>query len=108
MGVTNSPAPNAKSETPIPRLFERITRTDILTTALNRDRLGDVLNRVVELACGHRTVTKALTRARCLRCEEMLRRSIESGDEDYESFRHGDRRDTMEWHDDPHRPLNET
>lgn len=91
------------------KIVERITRTDILMTAFNRDKLGaDMLHRVVELACGHRTVTKAISRCRCARCEEMLRRSVADGSEDYESFRRGGKLDHMEWKQDPHRSLNET
>ncbi len=94
---------------PIPRLVERIVRTDILMTAFNRSKLGSRTprRRVVELACGHRIVTTAAHRARCMRCEEMLRRSVTDGSEDYESFRHGGKIDRMEWADDPHRALNE-
>ena len=87
---------------------ERITRIDILLTTTNRDRLsigeGQV---IVELACGHMTVTKNLHKAHCQRCEEMLRRSVTTGEEDYESFRAGKTRDRMEWDGDKFRGLHE-
>ena len=87
---------------------ERIVRTDIIATGFNRERLGkDMTRRIVELACGHLAITRNLKTMVCLRCTEMLRRSIGSGDEDYETFRHGDRPDHMEWTDDPCRLFNE-
>lgn len=87
---------------------ERIVRTEIIATSFNREHLGkDMTRRIVELACGHLAITCNQKTMICIRCTEMLRRSITSGEEDYESFRHGDRRDLMEWPDDPCRLFNE-
>lgn len=65
---------------------------------------------VVKLACGHLIYTRNRESAVCLRCSEMLRRSIycSGGEmEDWESFRRGVTRDTMRWKDDPCRVFNE-
>lgn len=87
---------------------ERIVETDWIATAFNREQLGaDCVKRIVALACGHRAVTRNAASMTCPRCTEMLRRSIETGDEDYEGWRHGSRRDTMKWPNDPCRPFNE-
>ena len=60
---------------------EKIERVDIPATILNAFTDG---RRVVQLACGHRIVTKNKKRARCPECHRM----ILSG-EDYDYFRHG-------------------
>ena len=87
---------------------ERIVETDLIASAFNRERLGtSMTRRIVVLACGHRAVTRNSNSMRCLRCTEMLRRSIETGEEDYDSFRHGNGLDRMVWPDDPCRPFNE-
>lgn len=87
---------------------ERITETDHIATAYNRKWLGEsCVRRIVVLACGHRAVTRNAKSMVCPRCTEMLRRSVESGEEDYESFRHCNLLDTMVWPDDPCRLLNE-
>ena len=62
---------------------------------------------IVQLACGHYHVTRNLNTSVCPRCTEMLKRSVETGEEDYESFRHGNMVDRMEWAADPCRQFNE-
>jgi hypothetical protein len=64
--------------------------------------------RVVDLACGHKALTKNRKKMICPRCTEMLRRSLATGKEDYESFRNGIVRDQMVWEDDPLRFLHES
>lgn len=86
-------------------LYERIIETDILLTIANRRE--NPLDRIVDLACGHKANTTNMKRARCARCEEMLRRSIADGSEDYDSFRKGLIQDQMEWEADPLRPVHE-
>lgn len=88
------------------KLFERIVRTDYFAMSFNGSRLKR-RERIVDLECGHKAVTTAVHKCRCARCEEMLYRSITTGLEDYESFRHGDKSDTMEWTDDRVCLLNE-
>lgn len=66
-----------------------------------------MVRRIVRLACGHSAVTRNTKAMICPRCTEMLRRSIATGEEDYETFRHGNGTDRMEWADDPCRHLNE-
>lgn len=66
-----------------PAPVEKIVGTDYLATALNRDKIGrDVRKRVVDLACGHKTVTKNRTKAPCQECRRMM-----LDGEDYEAFR---------------------
>lgn len=86
--------------------MERIVQTDWLATAVNRDRLKG-FTRIVDLSCGHKAVSAAHGRCICRRCEEMMRRSIADGSEDWDSFRHRDKRDTMEWREDPLRFIHE-
>lgn len=87
---------------------ERIIETDHLATAYNRERLGlSMTRRIVKLACGHNAITRNSGVMRCPRCTEMLKRSIETGKEDYESFRHGNALDHMVWTADPCRRFNE-
>lgn len=62
---------------------------------------------IVQLACGHYHLTRNAKAAVCPRCTEMLRRSVETGEEDYESFRNGVLIDRMEWPKDPCRNFNE-
>lgn len=90
-----------------PHLFEKITGIDPFALIHNSDLYFKTKKRVVHLACGHALLSSAHSRARCIRCEEMLKRSIETGEEDYDSFRNGRTADTMEWVDDPMRVLNE-
>lgn len=58
--------------------------------------------RLAALACGHYTVTKALNRAKCPRCGEMIRAGY-----DYDAFRNRGGRDEFSWPSDPLRPLHE-
>ena len=66
--------------------FESIVGVDRFKTLfLHADQdASDLLERVVNLECGHQIVTKNQCRARCHECHEM----IISG-EDYEAFRFG-------------------
>jgi hypothetical protein len=62
---------------------EKIIATDLLATALNRDTLGDDLcKRIVDLACGHKAVTRNATSCQCSICHEMILNG-----EDYEAWR---------------------
>lgn len=58
--------------------------------------------RLVKLACGHFTVTKALHRARCPRCGEMIRAGY-----DYDGFRRLGGQDDFSWPGDPFRAVHE-
>lgn len=87
--------------------LEKIIRGDVLAAAYNADKMLADRKFLVELACRHKAYTGALRRVRCLRCNEMLRRSVTDGSEDYESFRAGIIRDGMIWLDDPCRCFNE-
>lgn len=70
-------------ELKVPAPVEKIIRTDILATAFNQSKLGkNPLNRVVDLECGHKTVTKNMNRAPCHECHRMI-----LDGEDYEAFR---------------------
>jgi hypothetical protein len=61
------------------------------------------LDRLVELNCRHFVVTRAVHRANCPRCGEMIRSGY-----DYDEFRRHDGEDTFSWPDDPLRVLHET
>jgi hypothetical protein len=81
---------------------ERIVETDYIATAFNRERLGpNMIRRIVKLECSHRAITSNSGAMKCPRCNEMLKRSIATGEEDYESFRKGLVPDHMDWPDDP-------
>jgi len=58
--------------------------------------------RVVKLACGHFTLTKALRKAGCPRCGEMIRAGY-----DHDGFRRLGEPDTFSWPDDPFRAVHE-
>ncbi|KWW32409.1 MULTISPECIES: hypothetical protein [Cupriavidus] len=58
--------------------------------------------RLVALSCGHFTMTKALHRAKCRRCGEMIRAGY-----DYDAFRNRGESDRFSWPSDPLRPLHE-
>lgn len=58
--------------------------------------------RVVKLACGHFTLTKALHRARCPRCGEMIRAGY-----DHDAFRRLGEPDGFSWPGDPFREAHE-
>ncbi|MFK4706115.1 hypothetical protein ABIC83_002954 [Roseateles asaccharophilus] len=59
--------------------------------------------RLAHLMCGHYVLTRALYKAACPRCGEMIRSGW-----DYEGFRRAGSRDTFSWPDDPLRQLHET
>lgn len=87
--------------------FERIVEFDTFLTVFNAEKMLRDRKFVVSLACGHKVYTASVKRVRCPRCTEMLRRSIDSSDEDYDSFRKGLLPDRMVWRDDPCRQFNE-
>jgi hypothetical protein len=88
--------------------LERIVGTDFLAM-INSQHLSILTHgRVVDLACGHKLLTKLRKQARCPRCHEMLIRSIKDGSEDYDSFRKGLVRDDMIWEADTMRIFHET
>ncbi len=60
---------------------ERIIRIDWVLVICNRKRLKPG-ERIVELECGHRAVTKNRVRVACAECHEMILNG-----EDYEAFR---------------------
>jgi hypothetical protein len=94
---------------PVRPIREKIVRTDFFLMTFNQDRLGygGDKKRVVDLACGHKTLTAAWSRTACPRCTEMLRRSVDDGSVDYDAFRHHGGRDQMIWRDDPLRQFHE-
>lgn len=59
--------------------------------------------RLAKLACGHFVITKALNRAGCPRCGEMIRSGY-----DYDAFRNRGGFDVFSWPGDPLRILHET
>jgi hypothetical protein len=62
---------------------ERIVRTDWLATSINRDKLGeDMCKRIVDLACGHKAVTRNAKTCPCKECHKMI-----LDGEDYDAFR---------------------
>ena len=87
--------------------MERITARNPLIGAYNVERNLREMKFVVDLACGHKAYTGAVNRAVCPRCTEMLRRSLQDGREDWDSFRKGLIEDHMEWPEDPCRQFNE-
>lgn len=58
--------------------------------------------RIVALECGHYVLSKALQRAACPRCGEMIRSGYE-----YDGFRRLGMPDDFHWPDDPLSTLNE-
>lgn len=80
---------------------EKIVRRAHEIGIFNADMFLRTRKTVVQLACGHYCVTRNAKAAVCLRCSEMLRRSIETGEEDYETFRCGNGIDRMDWQGDP-------
>lgn len=58
--------------------------------------------RLVALECGHYAITRALSRAKCRRCGEMIRAGW-----DYDAFRNHSAPDTFSWANDPLRELHE-
>ncbi len=62
---------------------EKIVQTDWLATALNRAKLGpDHCKRVVDLACGHKAVTRNAKSCPCKACHKMILNG-----EDYDLWR---------------------
>jgi hypothetical protein len=62
---------------------EKIVATDFLATALNRGTLGnDLCKRIVDLACGHKAVTRNVKTCPCLSCHKMI-----LDGEDYDAWR---------------------
>jgi len=59
--------------------------------------------RIVRLECGHFVLSKALDKAACCRCGEMIRSGY-----DYATFRMGEKPDVFHWPDDPLCDLNES
>lgn len=63
--------------------IENIVGTDWLATSLNRSQLGpDLCKRIVDLACGHKAVTRNARTCPCLDCHKMI-----LDGEDYDAFR---------------------
>lgn len=75
--------------------FESIVEVDHIAAAFNSERMLRERKFIVKLACGHSVYTRARNKTICPRCTEMMRRSIESGKEDYDSFRKGLVQDRM-------------
>lgn len=59
--------------------------------------------RVVKLACGHYTLTKAIHKAACPRCGEMIRAGY-----GHDVFRRLGSPDEFSWPDDPFREIHES
>ena len=93
----------AKLKTP----KEKIVGIDELSLLYNYERFLEEGKRVVNLSCGHKVLTKNRLNVSCPRCTEMLKRSIETGEEDYDGYRNHGVRDDMVWKEDPCRMLNE-
>jgi hypothetical protein len=87
---------------------ERVTRIDGFAMAFNPHVLENG-QKVADLECGHKALARlgAKTVA-CLRCAEMMRRSLLGLGEDYEAYRHGGKPDRMVWPDDPCRIFHES
>ena len=75
--------------------FEHAVHTATVEELLERGRL-------VSLGCGHFKLTKALNRAACARCGEMIRSGW-----DYDGFRRLGAPDTFSWPGDPLRSIHE-
>jgi hypothetical protein len=88
--------------------LEKIERICVGSNAINAEKVIKDRKCIVVLACGHYAYVRAIHRARCPRCQEMFRRSLLDGDEDYISVREGILVDQMEWADDPCRQYNES
>ena len=61
--------------------IERIIRIDHFIEIFNREKLKDG-EHVVDLECGHKTITKNRNRAACHDCHKMILNG-----EDYDAFR---------------------
>ncbi|MBX3482504.1 hypothetical protein [Phenylobacterium sp.] len=80
-----------------------ILATDWLATACHRERLRPP-ERIVDLSCGHKAVTRAARAMQCPRCTEMIRQG-----HDYEGWINNRQHvyDGMIWRADPCRHFNE-
>ena len=67
-----------------------------ITSAPTKARDEPLRGRLVQLACGHFVVTKAIKKCGCARCGEMIRSGW-----DYDGFRNLGMRDEFVWADDP-------
>jgi hypothetical protein len=88
-------------------IMERIVCVDLQALTFNSKEFLASGRRLVDLECGHKAFTRALKRAKCHRCSEMLRRSIETGEEDHDAFRNRGAPDRMSWPGDPLRKMHE-
>jgi len=88
---------------------EEIMRTDFILMAFNQKKFNGKSGqkRPCDLACGHKVLTSAWNRTVCPRCVEMMKRSINGGEEDWDGFRHRGGNDTMIWREDPLREFND-
>lgn len=91
----------AKEPNPIEKLDSNQSRA---MTALPASGEALVRNgRLVMLECGHFIVTRALKRAGCPRCGEMIRAGY-----DYDGYRRLGNLDDFDWPGDPLRSLHQT
>lgn len=83
---------------PVEKLLadQRLALFTWLTSATTEERDDPLKGRLVQLACGHFVVTKAIRRCGCPRCGEMIRSGY-----DYEGFRNSGMVDDFEWPGDP-------
>lgn len=97
------------SEQPDP--FERLAqdqgRAQFLMMSQQGSALQDLFEktgkRPVVLECGHLTLTRAMLRAKCRRCGQMIRTGY-----DYDAFRNHGVPDDFSWPEDPLRLAHET
>lgn len=88
-----------------PDPVEAVCEDQTLAMAWKVGQNADALlkqGRLALLACGHFTITKALHRAKCRRCGEMIRAGY-----DYDAFRNLGCEDDFSWPGDPLRLLHE-
>jgi hypothetical protein len=87
-----------------PNPMEIFTEDQSHATFLNMTSHQDISKgRLVSLACGHYIITKALHKARCPRCGEMIRSGY-----DYDAFRNLGQVDDFDWPDDPLKTIHES
>lgn len=91
------------------QITETIVRLDVFLMAFNPDVTKKQKKKFVDLKCGHKALVPQRHRGTtvCVRCTEMLHRSLQGTGEDYDGFRNHGMRDTMIWRDDPCRQFNE-
>lgn len=89
---------------PVEDIKESAAKEFAFEAAIHTPTVEDLLKRgrLVRLACGHFKITKALRRAACGRCGEMIRSGW-----DHDGFRRLGEEDTFSWPDDPLRRLHE-